>query len=61
MEINLTQEEIDAINEMGINIENYIKRLCASHIQQSVDKEFLIKPLSEKIQLIGGKYGKTES
>ena len=49
MEINLTQEELDAFVEMGIdNIENYLKSIANSHIKQNIDKEILAKTFEEK-------------
>ena len=41
MEINLTQEELDAFTDMGVEIEMYLKNIAANHIRQSIDKELL--------------------
>jgi len=53
MEITLTQAELDAFTEMGIvSIENYLKAIAASHIQQSVDSQLTSKTLEEKQALL---------
>jgi len=53
IEINLTQEELDAFIEMGVvSIENYLKAIAASYIQQKVDSQLMSKTLAEKQALL---------
>ena len=53
MEINLTQAELDAFTEMGItNIENYLKSIANSHINQKLDEQLLSKSLEEKQSIL---------
>ena len=53
MEINLTQEELDAFVEMGIdNIENYLKSIASSYITQQIDKNLEEKSLEDKKKLL---------
>jgi hypothetical protein len=53
IEINLTQEELDAFIEMGVvSIENYLKSIASSHIAQKVDSQLMAKSLVEKQALL---------
>lgn len=53
MEITLTQTELDAFTEMGINnIETYLKAIANSHINQKVDEQLMNKTLEEKQALL---------
>jgi hypothetical protein len=53
MEINLTQEELDAFIETGVvSIESYLKTIANSHISQKVDSQLMSKTLEEKQALL---------
>ena len=52
MEIHLTQEELDVLEEMGIDVETHIKKLIVSHQNYELNKVFVAKSLSEKKDIL---------
>ena len=55
MEINLTQEELDAFTEMGVEIESYLKSIAQNHIDQKLEEEWKAKPRAEKVSMLSKK------
>jgi len=53
MEINLTQEEIQALMDLGLSdIEAYLKKIAENQIRESVDKQLLSKSVEDKKKLL---------
>ena len=53
MEINLTQDELNAFEEMGISdIEAYLKSIASTHIQKQIDITLSNKTLEDKKKLL---------
>lgn len=50
--INLTEDEINAFDDMNVNIEEYLKSIAKSHLTQKIDNQLLEKSLEDKKKLL---------